>query len=91
MHLTSTLRCGSTNLPMQSGIENSIITLPPTALCTPEVGAAQFAGLQQLALSSGSNASDVYTNATSAYFADFAAPVPVLSAVTKVSSESFYF
>ena len=70
----------------QSLINDSYITLHPTDLCTPEIGAVQFDGLKQLAISSASNATDIYTNGTVGHFADWAAPVPVLSKTTKVSS-----
>ena len=46
-----------------------------------------MAALQQLAASAGSNATDLYTNGTVAYFVDWAAPLPVLSPTTKVASK----
>lgn len=71
----------------QSEIHDSYVTLHPTDLCNADIGAAQFDGLRQLAESSGSNATDLYTNGTVGYFVDWAAPVPVLSRTTKVASE----
>jgi hypothetical protein len=73
---------------LQSGIADSYVTLHPTPLCDPQIGASQFAGLQQLAEDAGSNATELYTNGTVGYFVDWSAPIPVLSPVTKVASEA---
>lgn len=73
---------------LQLAADNSKYTLHPTTLCTPEVVAAQLQAFADLAKSSGSNATELYTNGTFGFFVDWAAPVPVLSPDTKVASES---
>ena len=80
--LLSTAICCAT---MQQSFDNGTWILHPTRLCTPDIVAAQLDGLRRLAVSSGSNASDIVANGTGGVFVDWAAPVPVLSLQTKVS------
>ena len=72
---------------VQPRVYDCNLTLHPTDLCTPEVYKLQFGALQQLAVTSGTNMTDLWTNGTVAYFDRWAAPVPVLSAATKVAGE----
>lgn len=79
--LAASLRC------LQFVLHNSSTTLFPTDLCTEENLAAQADGLEALAQSAGSNATQIALNGTTGTFVDWAGPIPVLSPVTKVSSE----
>lgn len=72
---------------LQPSVFDSNLTLHATSLCTPDVFRIQFMALQQLAVTSGTNMTDLWSKGTVAYFDSWRAPVPVLSAVTKVASE----
>ena len=72
---------------LQPRVYDCNFTLHATDLCTPEVYQLQFSALQQLAETSGTGQTDLYANGTVAYFDNWAAPVPVISAATKVASE----
>jgi hypothetical protein len=68
-------------------VSNSLIYLHPLEICTPEIGEVQYEALRQLARASGSNRTEIDFSGTVAHMVDWAAPMPVLSATTKVASE----
>jgi hypothetical protein len=73
--------------PLQAYVVNCNWDTHPSLVCTPEVFAAQVAGLRALA-SAADMPADVSVSGTTAFVRDWAAPMPVLSAGTKVASES---
>ena len=71
----------------QASVRDTVINLYPIEICTPEIGAAQYDALRQLARASGTNRSEIEVAGTMARLVDWAAPLPVFSPVTKVASE----